>query len=1076
MLLARTIVRPDSRPLYKYRFTEREYSRAVEMLKSNGRAALRETEGCALFVMVLAEWFRRSREGGSWGWDAPLSHLNLQRDEHRSGVRLLRYSELIEAVLRGLEWWGRPAPEDLDGLRYVYAVVRESGLPLCEVRRATWLRAWIIGAVRRLYAGEPLERAVEEERRRRATSEQLSEVIFEVVCELVQSVFNFKRQISAGDGVLDEDPVLRLSRIRPDWMDELPVPAEAEDMRALIAEVLRTPAGDADVFSAERLLERRGGEWRPALSLGLEGELEVGTVAPELRAAMQDASRAQIFLRTSSGRASSRAIGLIERTFSGDSETFGVRALGRRRFELGLEEDVTLVCQVAERTPVLITPRGASAQTEPVMAFAAAGENTDELRLVSNGSADHPGDTLHLLIHSSALEEIVWTNATGRGEPVPVGDDHVLIALSGEARWERDNLARVWRTGCDTASGSPLLLDGPMTMKLRPFARLGFPRVLTRDKGALVEAPKRELMWRPKGRGAWRPLADHRPLGDVEIGWVRDGVLAGTVREHILPEDFEVDFAPAGGERRATLSGLDGASVDTSGDGLTVHDSGAETVIRLSDLAAGAAFTLKLAWADGRSCRLKLRDNSLSHVILKEDRPAERGASTGAATLFQYTAWTRRSDLLMFELAGQGRGAGFVRAVSGETLLTVYRDDIRALLSQSTDHEARVDISWRGGGRALRVTRYEVSLPRDLWRRATDEARTFLESQGVASLIFIPLLAPEKAAEVTLDETMAELSYQALAENLSAPGPWIVTGRTAGRGRFRPVFLETSARATPADALEQALLSHHRRTDGLIEAASQSPAAGRRFAEHALATVRAARRFQAPMMSFDSLTVLAEAPGLAITVLAAAGGRSDLDAILDLETEMALVWPATSAQDWEAAFNAQFDSTHRALKAAGLPDPGLAARPLISHLEQIALRSDLRLHAARAAHGVMSRSGMDADARRVAEAPFKDAIGQTQARPYFDLAQSMIKRRVEGVARPRLGLQAAVPAELKGRFPSDFDCVLAAPSIAGAMATGERRFDPSIVAKLRLARLFDPEFFDAAASRAALDQLQKTPA
>lgn len=1076
MLFRHGVVQPDGRPLYKYRFSQGDYSRAVEMMARNGRRALREHEGCALFIMVLAEWFRRNRDGGGWSWDPPLATMNLRRDETGNGARTLRHAELTEAVLAGLAWWKRPPPDDLDGLRYIYAAVRESGLPLSEVRRDSWLRAWITGAVRRLYAGERLQDAVEHERRRRTTSDRLSGVIFDVVLELVDRVFDFKRQISAGDGVQDEDPVLRLTRIRPGWMDELPVSAEAEDMRALIAEVLRAPAGNGEVFSAERLLHRSSGGWSPALDLTLEGELDLGSIGPELRISLRDASRAQIFLRASSGRASSRAIALIERTFSGDAETLGVRALGRTRFELGLEDDVTLVCQVAERTPVLITPRGASPQSELVMAFAAAAESANELRLVSNGSADHPGDTLHLLIHRSVLGEITWADATKRGEPEPVGDEHVLIALSGEARWERDSLTRVWRTGCDAASGSPLLLDGKTTTKLRPFARLGFPRVLTRDRGALVEAPKSELMWRPKGRGAWRAVTGCPPLGDVEIGLVRDGVLAGTVREHILPNDFDVAFSPAGGERRVVLSYLEGAIVEAAGDGLAVRQEGTQTTVSLDGLAAGATFQVKLTWDDGRSARFKLRDTSLSHVILKDDRPAEGNSSTGAATLFSYTAWTRKSDVLIFELAGQGRGAGFVRSVSGETPLTVYRDDIRALLSQSTDHEARVDISWRGGGRALRVMRYDVALPHELWRRATDEARAFLETKGVASLVFIPLLTPEKAAEATLDETMVELSYQSLAERLSAPGPWIVTGRTVGRGRIRPVYLDGSTRPLPDDALEQALLSHQGRAEGLIEAASKSPAGRRRFTEHALATVRTARRFQAPMMSFDSLTVLVQAPTLAVTVLAAAGGRSDLDAVLDLESEMALVWPATAAQDWETAFVDQFEATHGAFKSAGIPDTGLAARTLLNHLEQIALRSDLRLHAARAAQAVMIRSGMDLEARRAAEAPFKEAVGETQARSYLDLAQSMIKRRIEGVARPRLGLGNDVPGDLRGRFPSDFDCVLAAPRIAGAMATGERRFDPGLAAKLRLARLFDPDFFDAAASRAALEHLQKAMA
>ena len=69
MLSRHGIVRPDGRPLYRYHFSQGEYSRAVDMMTADGRRALREPEGCALFVMVMAEWFRRNREGGGWSWD-----------------------------------------------------------------------------------------------------------------------------------------------------------------------------------------------------------------------------------------------------------------------------------------------------------------------------------------------------------------------------------------------------------------------------------------------------------------------------------------------------------------------------------------------------------------------------------------------------------------------------------------------------------------------------------------------------------------------------------------------------------------------------------------------------------------------------------------------------------------------------------------------------------------------------------------------------------------------------------------------------------------------------------------------
>lgn len=1075
MLFRHGIVNPDGRPLYKYRFTSAEYARAVSRITSDGARALHSKPGRALFVMVLAEWFRRERDGGVWAWDPPLNALKLNQTQYGGGDRTLRYSDLIDAVHDGLKWWKRPGSKDLEGFKNIWAVVRESGLPLCEVRRDSWLRLWITAAVRRRYGGTPLEIAVEEERRRRAKSDQLSKVIADVVRDLVEKVFEYKRLVAAGRGGAHEDPVLRLSRIRPGWMDELPVPAEAEDMRALVAEVLRASTSHGEVFGAERVLQKRAGVWQPALDISLEGELNLAEASVELREALQGASRAQLFLRTSSGRSSSRAIGLIERTITGNSESLTVRALSRSQFEIALEEDVTLVCQVAERKPVLIPPRGASPQTEPVLAFAGATDDEDLLRLVSNGSADHSGNVLHLLINRSVLEEIDWSQCSERSEPQPVGENHVLVWFSGEARWQGEGLVYVWRTGCDTETGSPLLLDGPMRTDCRPLCYIGFPRVLFQDRGALIELGRNDLMWRPRGRGRWRRLAGEEPLGDVEIGLVRDGVLFGSVRETVLPSGFEFKYSVNGLQRQLMLSGLLDARIEAQKDSLHIEQFSDEAVISLKNLAVGSVFTLKLVWAE-RSVSLRFRDASLSQVVLKDDRPTEPGEVAGLGSLFRYAAWSQRDDIILFDLAGGGRGAGFVRKVSGDTPLTVYRDDIRALLSLSTDHDAKVDLSWRGGSRVLRISRYDLALPSGLWALATDEARVFLVGIGAASLIFIPILAPEKAAEVLIDDTLVELSYVALAERLTGAGPWIVTGRTISRERIRPVYLSTSAPSKASNALQAALLQPSQRTESLIANAKQSPEGRRQFAIHALKTARTARRYQMPLASFDSLTALACAPELAVTMLAAANGPEDIDTVLDLESELALVWPATAMRDWEEAFVSQYFAMHDELQAVGFPDPAIAAETLVKHLEQIALRSDLCLHACRAAHAVMHRAGMGPVARRLAEKPFEDALRETGAHSFLDLAQSMLRRRIDGVAAPRLELDSRVLGDLRNRFSESFNCVLAAPRIAARMATEHYPYNQELAAKLRQARLFDPEFFDAASSREALSLIHRTPA
>ena len=1071
MLCRHKIAKPDRRPLYQYRFTLNEYERARAQIANDGVRALQTPEGCALFVMVLAEWFRRDRDGGGWSWDPPLASLGFKREEYgASGPKTLRYSELQDAVSRGLTWWRRPGAQEIDGLRYVWAVVRESGLPLSEVRRASWLRAWVNASVQQMFNGLPVSLAVEQERARRAHSEALSVVIFDVVCELVEKVFEFKRLINS-NGDFDEDPVLRLTRIKSDWLDELPVPAEAEDLRALIADALRTSCGGEDVFSAERVLERVAGQWRSAIKLGLDGQIDLLAVSAELRAALEGASRAQLFLRSSGGRASSRAVALIERSFSADGEALTARALGRDLFEVELDEEVTLVCQVGERAPVLIAPRGASPQSEAVLAFAASDQDEapERLRMVSNASVAHRGQRLFLLIETDRLADIVWAAGTQRSEPEPVDQSRVLVSFSGEARLESDGLTRIWKTGCAEGSGAPLVLDGRYTTVFKPAAYLGEPRVLHRDGGALVEARREALLWRPKGRGRWRRHLDEAPLGEVEIGLAEEGVLIGVAQAVLLPEEFSAEVT-AGKSRVLALSGLAGADVTTRTQSLAIVREAGRAQLDLSGLAPGSVFDIQLSWGDRRA-RFKARDLSLANAVLMDGLPVDGCPFVGAGTLFQYSAWSRASELLMFELAGQGGQVGFVRKVTGDTPLTVYRDEIRALLSQSDQHEARVDIHWRGAGRALQVRRYDLDPPRSTWARPVDETISYLRAQGVENLILIPLLAPENGCQLVLEDTAAAISYPALAQREAGPGPWVLTGRGADRGRMRPIFIATDEPGVPETDVQAALLLPSGRRQALIDAC-QTVEGRRHFAALALATARAASRHQIPPVSFDILSVLTEAPDLAVHVLAAAVGRADLDIILDLESDLALVWPAISSETWRMAFVEQFKATRASLRKAGIDSPSLAADPLVEHLGQISRRPDLRVQAARTAHELISMWAPDEAKRREAEAPFERAIAEACEDSYSDLAQAMIKRRVDGVDPPRLGLDAAYLGDLLGRFQPQFDGVLAAPRIAASAAVGRLHLTPDLIGQLRLARLFDPEFFDRGVSRTAVELLR----
>lgn len=1081
MLLGRRIVKPDGRPLYKYRFTASEYERAKAFIIRDGKRALKEPAGCALFVLALAEWFRRDRDGGGWKWEPPLASMKLTYADADGGVRNLRYTEIRNALLSGLDWWRRPPPDEHTGLKNVWAIVRECGFPLAAIRRESWLRSWILRSVNQMFRGQSVRVAVGVERDRLHV-EHLPDVLFDVTCELCEQIFELKRLVAAGGAEAQADPILFLTRLRPDWLDTLCVPAEAEDLRGLVEDVLRAPRSDDEVFSAQRLLVRRGGEWRPQIKLVLDGDLDIRHAPASLQKILEGASRAQIFLRSSTGRASSRAIGLIERTIDQEGDTLSVRNLGRDTFDLELDETVTLVCQVSEREPALISPRDGGVQDNDVLAFApdeADGRDQSRLALASNASLAWPGETVFLLGRRTVLDALKLGDGAVISEGEPVGDDRLLASLSGEASLECKGVLLTWRTGADEAAGGPLILDGATTSVTRPMAFLGLPRILVRERAALVTCAPDALLWRPRGRGAWRQVTNSRPLGDIEIGVVRDGALVGTVRDIVLPEAACFTFKASDGERRLEASGLSGAEVTArcGHNDLRVVSHENTVQIDLTNVDPGASFGVRMKWADA-GATVKFRDASLDVALLEDERRAPRRTKAGAGALYRYTAWTRRTAFLMFDLVGASREAGFMRTVTGETPLSVYRDDIRALLSQDPQHNASARLSWHGGdGWFLEVSRYAFDLNSVDWRGSPDVVRLHLLASGVERLAFVPLLDPARSAEIAVQELGDDFSFQALAERLSAEGPWVVAGRMEDRSAARPIFLAASHPPGVDHLLVEALLQPmESRRASLLKAARASSKSRRVFADHALETLRAARRHQISPVAFDVLSTLPQATDLAVSAMARARD-DDLDALLELEADLPLLWSATRTKDWEDAFASQQETARLKLLKAGMDSSASAANPILRRLERLSGRLDLRVHACLAARAVTTKAQFDTESASAAQHPFLAALKAIDGQPLRKLAQDMVIRRADGVAPPRLQLPADRSiGDLNGLFDAKFEPFLRAPALAADMAAGLRPASASLVGALRQARLFDPTFFDAACAAFLFEALRKTPA
>ena len=1052
LLAPRDLVHPDGRPLYAYRFTRTEVDRIRKILRRYGPSALHDRHGAALVVSQVAEWFRRERSGGHWDWIRPLRTLGFDYGPHAR----VQYRDIEGFVSLGLRVWRRPEPT---GGERLLAIVREAGFPVASVREDPRISSWLKFSVLCAERGFSPQDAVGAEAWR--VSDRLVRALFEPAVDLCNTIVELRRSLPPPD-VLG-DPVDYLDQNRPGWRDELPFDVECEDIRSMVEQIVRTRDDGASALDVNRHLVRVGEEWRAQASLGLSGRIDLRRLPPSVVEAVRDGRRVRIRPRPPYSD-EQVAVAAIE-TFEMDgAPTHELRAfVAKFEAPLTLEAEARLLVQLGTSTVGEFIATGGEALHDPVVALQI--EQTDErdsamrLRVLGSSPVQTSRPVLALAIQEQHFAAVSFSAGfTDLG--LCVESSRRIVSFSGSATFALDGARWSWRTAADRNVDARPVLVGNLMRDVRESVFRGVPQIWIERDGHLVAPKRNELYWRPRGRGAWRPIDGSKSWGNVDLAVIEGDELRFAIGAAIVPPT--VDVAMDRTRRELRITGLDTRLLAARGaNNLDVRFVGDAALVALGPPAGMATIVLRPRW--DAELALTLTDPSYDlRLIDAEDKLVRPRLNYSVDGLKGVRILATRDVSLCMELrANDAPRLTITRPIAGEVPLSAFAETITQLLGSSESLDASVGLWAVGATDQIAEVRWyaEDVDPFDAPRPNAFSilASTYgLDVQGIA-------LAHPEAGVVSITAPSNKAEMQAELSRLLPRGPWLIFGRRRQGAKIRPKIVPAAAGAATGEetTLERAIGMHapDARAAAFAEAYARPEQVPPQDVRTIVDLLALAQREGLPMSSIDALKALDRSPSVATRLLASCESVEERAALLNLQRDLPFLWSSTTVADWMTAFSDRVDHARERLAEAGI-DVAIVYRSALTALGDIVgLRPELAGHAKAVFLGLMATEVETVDGT---DLHFLHIGSVEGARREID---RMIRRH-NGIAPPPQGLLSPGNRTAQQRHWTPYDPtfadVIAAPFAIADHASGRTALTEPEVRRCRDAWLYDPEFFEAA--------------
>gem|GEM_PF-1573520 len=896
---ARNLVRPDGRPLYRYRITDHEFQHARRILGQVarlGRLEEPDLRSGALFVAYCAEWFRRESTSTSLKWDAIDPALFPQ----------VPYQSKQKLTELGLQYWGRDLRRSQHGREFLLTLALEGGIPVRVFvdGARSWLQDYLRAVLRRALvesiaaADQLLDIALEERWRVRKSYDH--DDFIAVCAELAGAVLSLRRQAEER-GLAGVNNSAILDAIHADWRNDLPIYVPAED--EVLARELLTGLLDEKFTSqttrgieARRYLMLRDGEWLPALQLLADGDIAMSRLAgfsPQGRVRVSPAGHLVEHVPAE--------IALLEPPAEG-GRAWRMRPLVRtsrliRPFALSAPVSVTL--SAVSSQPIAWTWPGGEARHSDVLVFQLEEEAAGRdklLRLVRSGSASLPAPVLHVLIPSDWLFETGPDSAV-LSDVVVTSLQRRLIEVQGTiyVRGPEDDTRYRIETGVQARSVELQLSFALVNFRLAQADIEIVPMGTTptiREADRPRTAQPGEIYHRRPGE-AWRELRGPLMapgLHEVSLRDPKANIQIEKVKLALVPRAARLDAGmsgPATGQLR--LEGLEGWSV--SGAQLCATNNPAILDIAFPGRPnyqlsvtlhppQGRSFDAVLP-VSGREAVVTLADGAVLSAGTKIDIGALRGASVVSPS---------RVNLA---IAPKGARSGSLLAeCDGELPLGVLRSAMREILATLGDQDDLIELSFLGDTRMpIRISRFrEQMLPLEagsiVWEgEAKPVARMMLEPRHEHALESCGegrWRLPERCIGPCLVYLRDGPDVLSRPRIMSGAAPGEAQGDLAAAGLVEDYQVRQSAIAAQLQAI----------ADG------QAPQADLNWLTEVVAHLRGL-----PANTIDALRLLPAHPQAAIAFLVKAA-EADRAAIWALQDELPLLWLGLPLEGWNRAMTA----------------------------------------------------------------------------------------------------------------------------------------------------------------------------
>jgi hypothetical protein len=971
----------------------------------------------------------------------------------------VQYRDIEGLVGLGLRVWRRPAPS---GGERLLAIVREAGFPAASVREDPRISSWLKHSVLCVERGFATRDAVGAEAWRVST--RLAQALFDPAVELCDKIVELRRLLPPMES--RGDPVQFLDQHRHGWREELPFDVECEDIRAMVEQIVRTRADGAAALDVTRHLLRTAGGWQPRASLGLTGAVDLRRLPSSIGEAIREGRRLRVFPRPRYCE-DMLAVAAIETYEEENGPVHELRALvGRFDSPLAMEDEARLLVQTGSATIAEFVATGGEALDDPVIALDL--EQTDghdlpsSLRVLGPSPVHTSRPMLALAVKPIVFDAITFSAGYQELGQI-VGTDRRLVGFFGTARLELDGTRWTWRTSAERTVDARLVLVGNLLRGVREPVYRGIPSCWIERDGHLAVPRRADLHWRPKGRGAWRPIDGSRPWGAVDLAVIERGELSLTIGAAIVPTGFQISVNR--GRRELRVEGLDTRMFAAKGStDLPVGFDGEAAIVTLGPPAGITMIALRPRWDAELTLTVPDPSNDL-RLFDASDRLMPTRSVLSLDGLRGIRILSASDTSLTMELrAVDAPRLSVMRTISGEVPLSAFADLMRQLLGSSESLDARVVLGAIGSADQIAEIRWyaEDVDPFDAPRANAFSALAMTYGLDMRAFSLAhpsagtsPVTAPAKQ-----DAMQAELSRSL------PPGPWLVFGRRRNGARLRPRIVPAAPRAakTETTLLERAIGmdASAARAVAFVEAYAQSAQVATSDRRTIVALLALSRREGLPISSIDALKALARSPGLATLLLAACDSLDERAALLDLQRDLPFIWSSTTVANWLDAFAARIEDTRRRLADAGIDD-AITYRSILSSLGDIVgLRPELAGHAKAVflvlVTAEMARTGMSTAS---ADGQFLKLGGSDAIRS--EIGQ-LIARHVDSDPPPQ-GLLSPINKSAQqirwSPYDEAFAEIIAAPFAVADHATGKTTLSTHELRRCRDAWLYDPEFFES---------------